>query len=73
MHVFRIALASLVTVVWLADYGLAFYTTADNHEGLTALMAIVLGWALGGTAFDTVAKKIRDAASAEDPPDKGRG
>lgn len=74
MYYFRIAIASLVTVFWAADYAIAFYTPEDNHEGLTGLMAIVLGWALGGTVWDTVKQKVRDADRAhQEPPDRGEG
>jgi hypothetical protein len=68
VHYFRIGLASLVTLVWLADYAIAFYTPEDAHEGLTGLMAIVLGWAFGGTVWDTVKAKVREADRDEEPP-----
>lgn len=58
VQTFRIVLASIVTVVWLIGYALAFYKGAAQPDGLNVLMALVLGWAFGGATFDAI-KRIR--------------
>lgn len=48
MNRLRIALGGVVTGVWVIDYGIAYITNGKTHDGLTGLMAIVLGWAFAG-------------------------
>lgn len=58
MQVVRIVLATVVTIVWLVGYGLAYYNGGSQPTGLNVLMAIVLGWVFGGATWDAI-KRIR--------------
>jgi hypothetical protein len=67
----RIALASLVTTVWLAGY-VNSYVRATGHAPteLTGLMALVLGWAFTGTAKDVVKRMLNNLADNKDDDKK---
>lgn len=68
MATFRIVLASLVTLVWLTGYGLAYARQGPFPTELTMLMGVVLGWALGGTLTDVIREarqKKKDDGDAE--------
>lgn len=54
----RIVLASVVTVLWAVGYVLAYLGKQPSAPTeLSALMGIVLGWALGGTLWDVFRKR----------------
>jgi hypothetical protein len=67
VQAFRIAVATVVVLVWLTGYVLAFYKGADQPDGLNVLMGLVLGWVFGGAGFDLL-KRIR--FDKDDPKDK---
>lgn len=69
MHVFRIALACLVSAIWTAGYVLAYVNGTDQPGALNALMAIVLGWVFGSTVADTIKRARR---SLTEPEEKDR-
>lgn len=52
-----IALAIVVTVVWVIGYSLAYMRQTPFPSELSALEAIVLGWALGGGIADAVKRR----------------
>lgn len=54
----RIALASVVTVVWLVGYVLAYSTGKETPQELSGLMVLVLGWAFAGELKDAVKRKL---------------
>lgn len=54
----RIVLAALVTTLWAVGYILAYLgKQASTPTELSALMGIVLGWALGGTLWDVFKRR----------------
>lgn len=54
----RIVLAGLVSILWAVGYILAYLGKQPNAPTeLSALMAIVLGWALGGTLMDVFKRR----------------
>jgi hypothetical protein len=58
MYVFRLVLAGLVAIVWLLGYALAWTRQIpETPTELTALMGMVLGWALGGTIWDVFKRR----------------
>lgn len=60
MQRLRIALAVVVTVVWLAGYIIAYTGSGEPPKELSGLMAVVLGWAFAGTIKDTLSKRSKD-------------
>jgi hypothetical protein len=57
MQRIRVGFASVVTVVWLVGYGLAYSQGAQTPTELSGLMAIVLGWAFASEVRDAIRKK----------------
>lgn len=53
----RIALASIVTAVWVAGYGLAYVNHQQTPTELSGLMAVVLGWAFAGEVRDAIKRR----------------
>lgn len=54
----RIVLAGLVSALWAVGYILAYIGKQPNAPTeLSGLMAIVLGWALGGTLRDVFRRR----------------
>lgn len=66
MQRFRIALASLVTAVWLAGYVVAYVQARPSPTELTGLMAFVLSWAFAGQVKDVIQRKMREMAKEGD-------
>lgn len=58
MHRLRIALAVLVTGVWVAGYVVAFLTRGSDPTELSGLMAVVLGWAFAGEVRDQIKRRV---------------
>lgn len=69
MQKLRIALASVVTLVWLVGYIVAYARAQPDPTELTGLMAIVLGWAFAGQVRDVIRKKLRQLSQEEDDHD----
>lgn len=63
----RIALAVIVTVVWLAGYVLAYVTGGDTPQELTGLMVIVLGGAFAGEVKDAVKRRLNGVKEDDAP------
>jgi hypothetical protein len=61
----RIALASLVTVVWGVGYGLAYAKGADTPQELSGLMVIVLGWAFAGEVKDAIRRRLNSGGDGD--------
>jgi mannose/fructose-specific phosphotransferase system component IIA len=71
MQWFRLGLASVVTVVWLAGYTIAFVTHGPFPTELTGLMTLVVGWAFGAQVVETIrGKKASDEAKKVEKEDK---
>ena len=62
---FRIALASLVTVIWAVGYILAYARGGETPQELSALIALVLGWAFAGELREVVRRRV---ATETQPP-----
>jgi hypothetical protein len=62
----RIGLALTVSAVWLVGYVLAYVNGGQDPAELSALMAVVLGWAFAGTIRDTVKRKLDQQEQADD-------
>lgn len=63
----RIVLAGLVSTLWAAGYILAYLgNQATAPTELSALMAIVLGWALGGTLKDVFKRRDENGGGGRD-------
>lgn len=58
MQKLRYVLAGLVTSVWLTGYGIAYWSGRDAPSELSALMALVLGWAFAGHVRDELRKRL---------------
>jgi hypothetical protein len=70
----RIALASLVTAVWLAGYVVSWIrATGSAPTELTGLMVFVLGWAFSGQVKDVIVRKLREATDELDKKEGGDG
>lgn len=54
----RIALATVVTLVWLAGYISAYATHGQTPEELSGLMVLVLGWAFAGELKAAVKRRL---------------
>lgn len=65
----RIALAAIVTAIWAAGYVNAYISRGEAPQELSMLMAIVLGWALGGEALDSFRRRLRKEDDEDAPPD----
>lgn len=70
MFWFRLGLAALVTLVWLAGYVLAFVNHDPLPGELSGLMALVLGWALGGATLEVIrntraSKRLEEGEEAD--------
>lgn len=57
----RIALASVVTTVWAVGYGIAYATHGQTPSELSALMAVVLGWAFAGELRTAIRRRNGEA------------
>lgn len=57
MRWLRIALASIVTVVWVTGYALAYATHGQTPNELSGLMAVVLGWAFAGEVREAIRRR----------------
>lgn len=53
----RLGLAAVVTVVWASGYYIAWKNGTQTPTELSALEAMVLGWAFGGTIKDVLKRK----------------
>ena len=60
MQKLRIALASVVTLVWLVGYIVAYARAQPDPTELTGLMAIVLGWAFAGEVKAAIKKRVNN-------------
>jgi hypothetical protein len=68
----RIALASLVTLVWLIGYIVSWVRATGNAPTeLTGLMVLVLGWAFSGQVKDVITRKLREAADTDEDKKDG--
>lgn len=72
MQKLRIALAVLVTAVWLVGYILAWTSHTSAPTELTGLMAVVLGWAFAGQLRETARARVREAAKRMEREDEER-
>lgn len=54
----RIALATVVTLVWVAGYVIAYAGRGQTPQELSGLMVIVLGWAFAGEVRDAIKRRI---------------
>lgn len=61
----RVALATIVTVVWVVGYALAYAGGGRTPEELTGLMVLVLGWAFAGELKDAVRRRLNGDDDAE--------
>lgn len=53
----RIALAGVVTTVWITGYVIAYATHGQAPGELSGLMALVLGWAFAGEVKDVMRRR----------------
>lgn len=53
----RIALAAIVTGVWIVGYGQAYVAHSQTPTELSGLMAVVLGWAFAGEVRDAIKRR----------------
>jgi len=68
MFWFRIGLAGLVSTFWAVGYALAYTRQIPGTPTeLSGLMAIVLGWALGGTLRDVFKRRNENESGGRDP------
>lgn len=72
MQKFRIALAVLVSAVWIVGYVLAYVSSKAPPGELSGLMALVLGWAFAGTIKDSLQRKFEPDPPPEDEPPEER-
>lgn len=70
MQRFRIALAVLITVVWLGGYVAAYITHGQNPTELSGLMAIVLGWAFAGQLRETARQRAKQFLKDKEDKDE---
>jgi hypothetical protein len=54
----RIALATVVTLVWVAGYVIAYIGRGQTPQELSGLMVIVLGWAFAGELKAAVKRRL---------------
>lgn len=67
MQKFRIALAVVVSSIWIVGYALAYIGGKAPPGELSGLMALVLGWAFAGTIKDSFQRKVLEQ---HDPVEK---
>lgn len=60
----RIALASIVTVIWAAGYVLAYIGKGQTPQELSGLMVLVLGWAFAGEVKDAIRRRLNGGDDA---------
>lgn len=65
----RVALATIVTVVWLIGYLVAYTTGGEPPQELTGLMVIVLGGAFAGEIKATVRRRLNEEHDADEKQD----
>jgi hypothetical protein len=53
----RVALAAIVTAVWIFGYGQAYVSHTQTPTELSGLMAVVLGWAFAGEVRDAIRRR----------------
>lgn len=53
----RIALAAIVTAVWIVGYGQAYVAHSQTPTELSGLMAVVLGWAFAGEVRQAIKRR----------------
>lgn len=63
----RIALATVVTFVWVVGYVLSYVGKGDAPQELSGLMVIVLGWAFAGEVKDAIRRRLE--AGSDDAPE----
>lgn len=64
----RIALATVVTLVWVAGYVIAYTTDKQTPQELSGLMVLVLGWAFAGELKAAVKRRLNGSDDEEQDP-----